>query len=136
MPKFVRSLNIANRVHTPFITYGTPKFKTLSRASVGISPKGSYSLVFGWNKDNQSEQFTTVGQGATGGELPFTLGTDTLGGTTDYQERHMDLSEGGEFRAIAYRVRSLLIDEDMELHSISSWITKPIPLVRSLPRRT
>jgi hypothetical protein len=104
---------------TPFLNYGTPeRMKSIYRAAVGISPKGTYDLTFGWRRDNNAEQTTTVGQGATGGTLPFTLGTDTLGGTTDFQHRFMSLEEGGEFRDISYSVRNADTDEDLELHTI------------------
>jgi len=109
----------------PFLHYANPmNFKQFSRAAVGISPKGNYDLIFGWTRDDNAEQTESVSQGQGGTVLDsFTLGTDTLAGAT-YGDRFMSLAEGGEFRQIRYRVASNLVDEDLELHTISASLTR------------
>ena len=115
------------KVTTPYINYGQPiQMKTISQAAVGIAPSGTYSLTFGWTRDNNAQQTQTVTQG--GGDVlgpssvnPFTLGTSTLGGA-QYVDRYMELEEGGEFRGIQYQVTQGGLNEKLELHSISASI--------------
>lgn len=115
------------KVTTPYLNYGQPiQMKTISQAAVGIAPAGSYSLTFGWTRDNNAQQTQTVTQG--GGDVlgpssvnPFTLGTSTLAGS-QYVDRYMELEEGGEFRGIQYQVKQGGLNENLELHSISASI--------------
>jgi len=80
---FVRRTNIENKsidettsisykVTLPFLDFGNPvAFKTFSRASVGIVPKGNYNGTFGWTRDDNAQQTMTFSQG----------GGDVLAGT-------------------------------------------------------
>lgn len=118
---------IAAKVTTPYLNYGDPmKLKTLSRAAVGIAPKGSYDLTFGWTRDDNSQQTEDVSQG--GGDVlgpssvdPFTLGTSELAGS-QFVDRYVDLQEGGEFRSIQYQFTQNGLDEDLELHGFSAQV--------------
>lgn len=133
---YVRKTNVANRaidgataitayVTTPATNYGSAiTVKTISTASVGIAPKGSYTVQFGWTRDDNAQQLTTVNQG--GGDVlgpaaahQFTLGTSALGGA-QFVDRFMELEEGGEFRSISYQVYNAGLNEDLECHSISA----------------
>lgn len=121
------STAIAAKVTTPHLNYGDPMvMKTIYRASVGIAPRGSYNLTFGWTRDDNAQQTQTVAQG--GGDVlgpassdAFTLGTSTLAGA-QFVDRYMELEEGGEFRSIQYQVTQSGVNEDLELHSISASI--------------
>lgn len=127
-----RSINevtaIGYKITTPYFNYGDPmKMKTLYKSSVGISPKGNYNGTFLWQRDDNAQQSITFDQG--GGDLlgpssvdPFTLDTSMLGGS-QYIDRYMELTEGGEFRAIQYQVTQSGVGEDIELHSITASIT-------------
>ena len=133
---YVRRLNVADRsidgstalnyiARTPFMNYGQPIImKTLGHASLGIAPKGNFTMTFGWTRDNKAQQTTTISQGGSDVLGPasanqFTLNTSTLGGAS-YVDRYMQLEEGGEFRAIQYEVRQSGVNEDIELHNISA----------------
>lgn len=60
------------KVTTPFVNYGNPiNMKTISRASVGIAPKGGYDMTFAWTRDDNAQQTYTVSQS----------GGDVLGGS-------------------------------------------------------
>jgi hypothetical protein len=112
---------IVSRVDFPFLNYGDPgMMKQLERAAVGISPKGVYNLTFGWTRDNNAEQTFTQSQGGIG----FLLGTDKLDtgvlGGSFFRDRFMSLEEGGEFRSISYSVRNGSVDQDLELHTLST----------------
>lgn len=118
---------ISTTVTTPFLSYGNQiMMKTISEASVGISPKGAYNATFGWQRDDNAQQTQTFSQG--GGDVlgvasanQFTLGTSTLGGSS-FVDRFMDLPEGGEFRSAQYQVKNSGVNEDLEVHSISTAI--------------
>lgn len=111
----------------PYLNYGFPiSKKTISIASVGIAPKGSYSATLGWRRDNNAQQTHTFTQG--GGDVlgpatsnVFTLGDSLLSGS-EYVDRFMDLEEGGEFRSIQFQVKNSGFNEDLEVHSISAAI--------------
>ncbi len=95
---FMRRLGAANKsidgitainfkATLPYINYGNPvSFKTFSRGSVGIEPRGNYNGTFGWSRDNNAQQTTTFSQG--GGDVlagDVTTGTVTLtGGTSTF----------------------------------------------------
>ncbi len=119
--------SIAAKVTLPYLSYGNSiMMKTLHGASVGIAPKGAYTTTFGWTRDDNSQQTTTITQG--GGDVlgpadanEFTLGTSTLGGA-QYVDRYMDLTDGGEFRNIQFQLTQNGVGEDMEIHSISASI--------------
>lgn len=119
---------ISAKVTTPYVNYGLPIImKTISQAAVGIAPMGTYSLTFGWTRDNSAQQTYTITQGGAdvlgpSAVSPFTLGTSTLGGS-QFVDRFMELEEGGEFRSIQYQVSQAGLNEDLELHSISASIT-------------
>jgi hypothetical protein len=116
---------IASKVTTPFTNYGSSiDMKTLATASVGIAPKGNYDVEFRWTRDDNAQQTLTVNQG--GGDVlgaasanQFTLDSSALAGAS-YVDRFMELEEGGEFRSISYEVYNAGLNEDMELHSIST----------------
>ena len=134
---FVRKLNRANRsidsttaiaalIATPFIHYSEPVImKMIHGASVGISPKGDYNLAFRWRRDDNPQQSVNITQG--GGDFlgtvatnQFTLGTSQLAGSS-LVDRYTELGEeGGEFRTIQYELANSGVDEDLELHSIST----------------
>lgn len=137
---FVRRLNMPARsldgasstaytakVTTPVINYGLPiHFKTISQASIGVAPSGSYNATFGWTRDGNAQQTQTVS--LLGGDVlgpsavnPFTLGTSVLGGVS-YSDRFMELEEGGEFRTIQYQVTQGGLNQDLEMHSLSASI--------------
>jgi len=118
---------ISAKVTTPFFDYGIPiQMKTISQASVGISPKGNFDGIFGWARDDNAQQTQTFTQG--GGDVlgvaavnQFTLGTSELAGGS-FVDRFMELEEGGEFRSVQYEVTQTGLNEDIELHSISATI--------------
>ncbi len=118
---------ISSKVTTPYFNYGDPmRMKTIYRGSVGLIPKGDYTLTFGWTRDDNAQQTQEVSQG--GGDVlgpaddnQFTLGTSTLAGS-QFVDRYFELQEGGEFRAIQYQVRQNGTNEDMEVHGISASI--------------
>jgi len=119
------STSISARAVSPYLNYGQPMImKTLERASVGITPKGNYTSVFGWTRDNNAQQTQTFSQ--EGGDVlapaaanQFTLGTSQLGGAS-YIDRYMELEEGGEFRSISYEVSDNDLNEDLEIHGFSA----------------
>ena len=114
---------IAFKVTTPHFNYGRPaNMKTIGAASIGLSPKGSGSVTFGWQRDNFSQQTETVTQGGGTGVLDsFVLGTDTLGGAR-FVDRFMELHEGGEFRSVRYQVSHATDSEDLEIHNIGAML--------------
>lgn len=135
---FVRKTDVPSRsidgvtainfvVTTPFIHYGAPIIKkTIAAATVGINPRGDFDLTFGWQRDSDTQRTKTISQG--GGDVlaaasanQFTLGTSTLSGG-QFIDRFIDLDEGGEFRSIQYEISNSVLNEDLELHSISSII--------------
>lgn len=131
---YVRRLNVADRsidgttalsyrVTTPFMSYGNPfMMKTLSAASVGIVPKGSADITFGWTRDNNAQQTQAISQG--GGVLldDFMLDDDYLAGSR-YRDRFAELNEGDEFRYVQFDIMQGVLNEDIELHSFSAMIT-------------
>ncbi len=118
---------ISAKVTLPYLNYGNPiLMKTLYGASLGIAPKGSYTATFGWTRDDNAQQTTTVNQG--GGDVlgpadenEFTLGTSTLAGS-QYVDRFVDLTEGGEFRNIQFQVTQAGLGQDLELHSLTAGV--------------
>lgn len=118
---------ISAKVTTPYLNYGQPiLMKTLSVASVGIAPKGNYSLTLGWSRDGSAQQTESITQGGgdvlgTASSNQFTLGTSTLAGG-QFVDRYVELQEGGEFRAIQYQITQSGNNDDLEVHSISSAI--------------
>jgi hypothetical protein len=137
---FVRRLNVADRsidtstaisykVTTPTLNYGYPiKFKTLEHGSIGIAPKGNFNFTFGWTRDNNAQQTITVAQGGTdvlgvASANQFTLDTSILGGS-QFVDRYHDFNEqGGEFRSVSYQVTDATLNQDIEVHSISTQFT-------------
>jgi hypothetical protein len=136
---FVRKLDRSNRsldgttgytakVTFPFLHYGDQRMtKTLEEIAVGISPRGDYDLTVGWTRDDNAQQTATVSQG--GGDVlapadanQFTLGTSRLGGA-QFADRFLNLETGGEFRSIQYEFTNGGNDEDMEIHSMSAFIS-------------
>ncbi len=127
---YVRRTNLANRsidsvtaigakATTPFTNYGNSfVMKTITRAGVGIAPKGNYNVQFGWTRDNNAQQTQTVSQG--GGDVldTFILDTSVLGGA-GYVDRFLELETGGEGRSFSYQVTNSGLDQDLEMHSIS-----------------
>lgn len=119
------STSIAAKVTTPYLNYSDPMvMKTISQAAVGISPKGSYNLTFGWTRDGGAQQTQTMSQGGSdvlgsASANQFTLGTSSLAGS-QYIDVFMELETGGEFRSIQYQVTNNGLSEDLEVHSISA----------------
>jgi hypothetical protein len=135
---FVRQLNkpdfsvdgstaITALVTTPAMHYDDPAiYKHLSAISVGILPKGSYTLTFRWRRDDEAQQSVSIDQG--GGDVlapassnQFTLGTSQLAGA-QFVDRFRELEDGGEFRSIQYEMTNAGVNEGMELHSFSARI--------------
>lgn len=107
-------------VDTPYLDYGDAFLeKTFERCALGIYPKNDGNITFGWTRDDNAEQTTTIGQGGTSALGSFTLGTDVLGGSR-FVNRFFDTQEGGQFRSISYSVRNSANSEDVELHNIST----------------
>jgi hypothetical protein len=137
---FVRRLNIVDRsidtstaisykVTTPTLNYGYPiKFKTLEHGSIGIAPKGNFNFTFGWTRDNNAQQTITVAQGGRmfWGRLRPTSSPSTpqmLGGS-QFVDRYHDFNElGGEFRSVSYQLTDATLNQDIEVHSISTQFT-------------
>lgn len=129
----VRSIDgdtaISAKVTLPFLSYGSQMvMKNLAIAGVGIQPKGNYTGTFLWQRDNETQQSQTFSQ--AGGDVlapaaahQFTLGTSTLGGAT-YLQRYMELEEGGEFRAIQYQLTQTGNNQDLEVHSLVTMISR------------
>lgn len=121
------STAIAAKVTLPYLSYGNSiNLKTINNAAIGIAPKGAYTATFGWTRDDNSQQTYSIAQG--GGDVlgsassnEFTLGTSTLAGS-QYVDRYMDLTDGGEFRNIQFQVTQSGVGEDLELHSLSASI--------------
>lgn len=126
---------ISFKATTPKMHYGTPfLLKTLTHAAVGIAPKGNYNLTFAWQRDDESQQSTTIAQsggsliGATEGESgAFVMDTDVIGGTS-FIDKFVDLTTGGEFRSIEFEISQTALDEEAELHTISGAIESPTNL--------
>lgn len=120
------STAIAAKVTTPYTNYGSGVVtKTLASASLGIAPKGNYTVQFGWTRDNRAQQTVSLQQGGgdvlgTASANQFTLGTSTLGGS-QYVDLFSTLGEeGGEFRSISFQVYNSGLNQDLECHSIST----------------
>ena len=119
--------NISAKVTTPFMSYGNSlMMKTLANIGVGIAPKGNYTATIGWSRDSFGLQSLDVTQG--GGDVlgpasanVFTLDSSTLGGSS-YTDRYVDPVAGDEFRSASFRVTNIGLNEDLELHSISTTI--------------
>lgn len=113
------------KVTSPHMNYGLPAHKkTITAASLGLSPKSDDTVTFGWQRDNNAQQTSTVTQGGGGQLDSFVLGTDTLGGAR-YVDRFMELLDGDEFRSIRYQVTHSDNNADLELHSIGALLTLP-----------
>lgn len=129
---FVRKINqsdrnidtttaIAARSVTPFLHYGRPyAMKTIEAMGVGINPKGDFDFTFSWKTDQGGASSVNINQGSSGAQLgSFTLGTDKLAGG-EFVDKFADLEEGGEFRSIQYELSNQGLDEDLEVHSITT----------------
>ncbi len=113
-------------VKTPHLTYATPVIlKTMAGGSIGIQPKNNGNVTFGFQRDDNAQQTLTVSQAGGSDVLApsnanqFTLGTSTLAGAR-FVDRFFTAEEGGEFRSIQFQVTNNVLDEDVELHSISA----------------
>ncbi len=114
------STSINFKVQTPYLTYGSAIVeKTLAGGSIGIQPKNTGSVTFGWTRDDNAQQTQSMGQGGTAVLDSFVLGTDVLGGAR-FVDRFFDTPEGGQFRSISYEISNNVSGEDVELHSISA----------------
>ncbi|MCP4900124.1 MAG: hypothetical protein GY906_24400 [bacterium] len=113
---------ITFRVTTPHNTYARhSEMKTLNGGSLGLQPKNTGNITFGWTRDGNAQQTATVAQGGADGLGSFILDTSTLGGGR-FVDRFFETEEGGEFRSISYQVTNATNNEDVELHSISTKI--------------
>lgn len=122
------STSIAAKVTVPYLGYGDPMtMKTLRNGSVGISPRGDYTLDVLWSRDNELQQSLQVSQGGTdvlgpAAENEFILGTSVLAGAQYVDIYHEFNEEGGEFRSVQYQFVQNGLGEDMEIHSFSASI--------------
>lgn len=117
---------IAMSALTPFLNYGDPsKMKELRWAAIGMSPRGNFEAVFGWQRDNEPQATVRLDQG--GGDVLagpgvtaniFTLDSSPLGGAS-FLDRYVALDEGGEFRSIQFELANSNDLEDFEIHSLS-----------------
>lgn len=120
--------SLAPKITTPFMSYQSDlNMKTLVAVGVGIAPHNNADFTFGWTRDANAQQSTTMTQ--TGGDVlgpasanEFTLGTSVLAGT-NYAPLFAQLEEGGEFRSIQYQIKQSANDADLEIHQISAQIT-------------
>ncbi len=118
---------ISMDVETPLIHYGSPVIlKTLTGLSVGIRPKGNYTFNFEWRRDTNPSQIKLITQSGGVATLApsndeFTLGASALGGD-DFIDVYADTEEGGEFRAIRYRLSDGILNQDLEVHTFSTMI--------------
>jgi len=118
---------IQAETRTPFLSYGNPqKFKQISRASVGLLPKGNYDMTFGWRNDQDPMQTEDISQ--AGGDVlgpavinPFTLDVSELS-AGDYLDVFRSLESGGEFRNIQYIFSNGDLDQQLEVHNFSATI--------------
>lgn len=116
------------KVTLPHLDYGFPHImKTLAAGSIGVQPKNNGDVTVAWTRDDNAKQTTTVTQAGgsdvlgTVGVNNFTLGTSTLGGAS-FVDRWFETEEGGEFRSIQYQITNSTNNEDVELHSFTSFI--------------
>lgn len=110
----------------PYLDYGLPaNRKTISRAILGLSPSGgSATATLKWTRDNETTQTQSVDQGGDGALLDeFMLDEDTLAGST-FMNRFLTLEEGGSFRSISLGVENAQANVDLELHSISTLVSR------------
>jgi hypothetical protein len=134
---FMRRLNVVDRsidattalsykVTTPFLNYGdSGTMKTPVWGSIGLAPKGNFDFTFGWTRDGAAQQTVTVAQGAnavlgTAASNQFTLDTSTLAGAMYVDRFHQFNEQGGEFRAIQYQITDSVLDQDIEVHSLTA----------------
>jgi len=115
---------------TPYFSYARPiEKKTIHVGAIGFAPKNNGAVTFGWTRDNNTQQTIDVNQQGSGDVLgpaslhPFTLDTSTLGGSA-YVDSFFELDEGGDFRTISYEIRNSVLNEDVEIHTISAGISK------------
>ena len=116
---------ISAKVTSPQMDYGLPgHLKVLSAASLGLQPKASDNVTFGWQRDGFAQQTQTVSQGGGAVLDSFTLDVDTLGGSL-FSNRFMDLEEGDEFHSVSYQALHSANNIDFEVHSIGARLTVP-----------
>jgi len=119
--------SISYKMTLPFLNYGTSIMeKTISIAALAIAPKNDGDIIFGWVRDNGTQQTQNISQGGTdvlgtATTDQFTLGTSVLGGAS-LNDRFASLEEGGEFKSIQYEAKNAVNFEDVEIHSISTAI--------------
>lgn len=118
--------SISAKATTPYLNYGNAMLmKTLVGAAVGIAPRGAYTGTFAWQCDTAAQQSTTFDQGGGnvlgGGAGSFTLDSTTLGtlGGSIYADRFIE-EVSGEYRAIQFSISQNGVDQDLELHSITT----------------
>lgn len=118
-----RSINaltaLTYKVTTPFMSFGHPAIlKNIQAIGVGIDPKGSYNSQICWQNDEKTKQCLNFFQSSTAALDSFILGTSSLGGAS-YIERFLMLEEGGEFRSIQFQLNDAVINQDLEVHTLS-----------------
>ena len=110
--------SISFKATLPHLDYGAPHLmKTMTGGALGLQPKNTGNVTFGWTRDANTQQTKAVSQGGAVGLDTFVLGTDTLGGAR-FVNRFFETEEGGEFRSIEMEVSNNVNNEDVELHSI------------------
>lgn len=120
---------ISYKMTTPHLTYGHPgMLKMMNGGSLGIQPKNNGNITFGWTRDDNAQQTTTIAQGGTAVLGPasanqFTLGTSALGGAR-FVDRFFVSETGGEFRSVQFQVTNNVDNEDVEIHSLSAIVNE------------
>lgn len=144
---FVRDVNTATRIvdaatpiasylETPHINYGSStQEKTFVQVGMTLSPLGNDTVRFGWNRDTQFSNSTTISQGDVGDDLgdagapepdDFLLDDENdpdqsasiLGGTS-FTEVYEELMEGGSGRWVQYTFTQDVLNEDLYMHAFS-----------------
>lgn len=117
-------------VISPYMNYGLAHImKSLYGASLGLAPLNNGNITYAWTRDTNLQQSALINQGGTGSAVlgpaaanEFILDTSILGGVR-FTDRFSVLGEeGGEFRSIQYEIINTTNNEDVEIHSFSSFI--------------
>ena len=110
--------SIASKVTFPILVYGSAFYvRTLNVVGLGFETINDSDVVFSWTRDNRVSQNQTITQGGTGIALDsFRLDQDTLG-VVGLTHRFAPLEEGGEFRAIQYKITHNVNNNDMDLRA-------------------
>jgi hypothetical protein len=89
--------------------------KNFKRGWVVMEPRGNYDLEINWWLDGIAQTAKTVSMAGISGELPFTLGTDVLGGNDIIDD---DFTFGTNGKRIQLEVYNDTVDEDFFVSQI------------------